>query len=398
MISGSRSTHAVLVTQAALAMCLVAMATGAFQTFIRLSALDVGFATAGVTTLDISVPDWKYPSEGERTRLDERLLTALEQLPGTSAAAGVSVRPFRFGEIADGIHVRRPEDVATAPDATVAASRVIVTPRYFDAMGIMLVAGRAFTDFDRLSSRSVAVVSRGLARVLWGEASPLGKQIEFYTLTRGWQPHEIVGVADDVRSRVIDRFALELYVPHGRGGLPLGSYVIKHAGQPAITATALRAALTAVDPDLVLGRTQTTKAVVDAVLAPSRLLTTTMTIVGATGVLLLALGIFGAAGTVLRGARREVAIRQAIGATPFSAARAPLRSLLTALLIGTVAGGIAAPAALRLLALMGVADASGLLPALTGATAAVAAATLLAVGVTLAPAMKRSPAELLRTE
>jgi hypothetical protein len=80
------------------------------------------------------------------------------------------------------------------------------------------------------------------------------------------------------------------------------------------------------------------------------------------------------------------------------AARTPLRSLLVALLIGTVGGGLAAPAALRLLTAMGVADPSGVVPAMAGATCAVAAATLLAIGVTLAPAMKRSPAELLRTD
>jgi predicted permease len=398
VIRGSRGTSALLMTQAALSMCLVAMASGAFQTFTRLSAVDVGFARVGVTTLDISVPDWKYTSEAERTQLDQRLLAALEQLPGTSAAAGVSVRPFRFGEIADGMQVRRPEDVASGRDAAIGASRVIVTPRYFDAMGIVLVAGRAFTDFDRTSSQRVTIVNRNLARALWGEASPLGKQIESYTLSGGWQPQLIVGVAADVRSRVLDRFAMEMYVPHGRGGLPLGSYVVRHDVARPITEAALRAALRGVDPDVVLARAQTTKAVLDAVLAPARLLTTAMTVLGATGLTLLALGIFGAAAAALRVARREVAVRQAIGATPFIAARAPLRSLVLGLLTGIAVGTALTPIALQAVVLIGVADASGVSAALLFAGAAVIAAVTLAVALTLTPAMKASPAELLRAE
>ena len=398
VIRGSRGTSALLMTQAALAVCLVAMASGAFQTFTRLSALDVGFARVGVTTLDVSVPEWKYTSEAERTRLDQRLLTALEQLPGTSAAAGVSVRPFRFGEIADGMQVRRPEDAASTPDTAIGASRVIVTPRYFDAMGIALVAGRAFTDFDRSSSQRAAIISRSLARLLWGEASPLGKQIESYTLSGGWQPHLIVGVAADVRSRVIERLALEMYVPHGRGGLPLGSYVVKHDRSRPIAEAELRAALRGVDPDLVLERAQTTKAVLDTVLAPARLLTTAMSVLGATGLTLLALGILGAAAARLRAARREVAVRQAVGATPFIAAGAPLRSLALGLVAGIAVGTALTPIALQAVVTIGVAEVSDVAGALLVAGAAVIGAVTLAVALTLAPAMKASPAELLRAE
>ena len=94
---GSRSTSVLLLAQAALAICLVAMAGGAFRTFARLAATDMGFSTAGATVLDISVPDWKYPKPPDRLVLDERLLAALRELPGATAVGGVSVRPFRFG-------------------------------------------------------------------------------------------------------------------------------------------------------------------------------------------------------------------------------------------------------------------------------------------------------------
>lgn len=396
IVQSSRTARALLTVQAAVAVCLVAMAAGAFQTFARLASLDVGFSTADVTVADLSFPDWKYDTPEQRTRIERQLIDALERISGAIAAAGVSVRPYRFGEIADGMQLRRPEDAASNPDQTTGASRVIVMPRYFETMGISILEGRGFTETDSTVAQRNVVISRGLARMLWGDVSPVGRQIESFSLSGGWQPSTVIGVAEDVRSRVIDRPALEVYMPYARGGLPLSSFVIRHPAERVITEPMIRAALGEVDPDLAVSRVQTSRAVVDHVLAPARLLSTAMNLLGMTGVVLLAVGIFGAAATALRVARREVAIRQAIGATPFVAARAPLRSLLIAITSGTVIGSVAAPGALQLLTALGVADAAVLWLALTGGALTVAAAAGVAIAVTVRPAMRASPAELLR--
>jgi predicted permease len=394
----SRAARTLLTLQTALAVCLVAMAAGALQTFARLAALDVGFSTSDVTVADVSIPEWKYTTPEQRMRVDEPLLAALARVPGVTTAAGVSIRPYRFGEIADGFQIRRPEDATTDPNAATGASRVIVTPGYFDAMSIALLDGRGFTDTDRTAAVRPVIVSRGLARQLWGDRSPVGKTLESFTLSLGWQPSLVVGVVEDVRSRVIDRPALEVYVPHGRGGLPLSSYVVKHPADRTVTDAMIRAALHAIDPDLAVSRVHTTRAVVDRVLAPSRLLSTAMNMLGATGLILLALGIFGLAATTLGVARREVAIRQAIGATPFRAAREPLGAIIVSLLLGAAAGAVTAPAALQLLAAMGIADPTSVWPALVGGATAVLAAATLAVVLTIKPAMRASPAELLRSD
>ncbi len=394
---GSRLTASLLIVQAAVAICLVAAAAGAFRAFARLAATDVGFSRSGVTTIDVAVPDWKYSTPAERARLDQRVVAALQQVSGVSAAAGVSIRPFRFGEIADGMPVRRPEDVTVDANNAVAAARVIVTPDYFSAMGIAIREGRSLREQDWRSSPPAVVVSRALAQTLWGGASAIGKRLETFTLSRGWQPNVVVGVAGEVRSRVLELPALEVYVPHGGGGLALGSFVIRHPQAP-LTEAVLRAALHAVDGDLALERVQTTADAVNRVLAPSRLLATAMTMTGATGLVLLALGIFGAAATVLRIARRDVAIRQAIGASPFRAARAPLGSMTGALAAGLALGLALAPSALRVVATMGVADVAGAATSLVLASVCVAGAALLAIALTLAPVMKASPSEVLRAE
>jgi hypothetical protein len=123
-----------------------------------------------------------------------------------------------------------------------------------------------------------------------------------------------------------------------------------------------------------------------------------MTLLGGTGLVLLALGIFGAAATSLRVARREVAVRQAFGATPLRAARAPLRSLVAAIGLGTLAGSMLAPSAIGLLATMGVAEQGGLLSAMMLAAAAVIGAAIVAIAINMRRAVAVSPAELLRTD
>jgi predicted permease len=396
-VRGSTAGASLLLLQAALAVCVVAMAASAYKVFATLARTDMGFSTAGVTAIDLSVPEWKYPDAASRNALETRLLARMSALPGVTAVAGVSVRPFRFGEIADGLPVRRPEAVATSAAEAIGASRVIVSAEYFDVMGISIEEGRALDEFDRESRQPVVVISRTLARMVWGDESAVGREIEVGNL-RGWIRHLVVGVAEDVRSRVLDRPALEVYVPHGRGGLPLSTVVLRHSASVATNDTVLRSALGEVDGDLVLERSLTMRDMVDRVLAPTRLLSTAMTLLGATGLVLLALGIFGAAAAMLRVARREVGIRQAVGAAPLRAARAPLRSLTTALTLGVLAGAVLAPAGVGLLASMGVAERGGVWTAVVVASASVVGAAGVAIGLNLRRATRVPPAELLRCE
>jgi hypothetical protein len=398
VVRGSRGRVRLLAAQSALAVSVVVVAGGALQAFDRLTRIDVGFSTLDVIAVDVSVPGWKYDSAADLARLSDRLLTSLQGLPRVAAAAGVSVRPFRFGEIADGLPVRRPEDTATSVDDAVAASRVVVTPDYFAAMGIGILDGRSFAEVDRApSSPPVVVISRNLARTLWGDEHVVGRQVQSYSLSRGWQSQLIVGVADGVRSRVIERPSLELYVPDGRGELPLSlsSYVIR-AVPGSITEAMIRQSLHAVEPDLAVERVQTTAAIVGAVTAPARLLATLMTLLGLTTLLLLALGIFGAAATALGASRREVAVRQALGATPLEASAAPLRALIQAVAVGTGTGVLAAPAILGSLTVIGHEGAAGALTPVTAGSLAVIISAAAAIWPSLRKTSRLPPAALLR--
>ena len=383
-----------LFSQAAVAIAVVAIAGAALQAFDRLSRTDIGFATSGVTLIDTAAPGWKYESPAERRQLTERLLVALRDIAGVRHVAAVSIRPFRFGEIVDGLPVRRAGDALVQPSDATGASRVVASEDYFKALGQPIVEGRPFTTLDHAKGESVAIVSRTLARVLWGEESAIGKRLETFTLTEKWRARLVVGVAGDARYRGLERPSMEVYIPHSQAGTELGSFVLATApGMPI--GEAVQHAMRRVEPELAIERIQTTGELVQSVLSPARLLATLTTLLGIAGLLLLALGIFGAAATALRAAWMEIGVRQAIGAMPLQAARAPLGILSRALGIGIAVGLLVAPLALSAAEGFGVTAGGMFLPLAAGGVSVAGAATI-AVGPSFWRATRRSPAELLR--
>jgi hypothetical protein len=327
--------------------------------------------------------------------LTEGLRRALIELPGVQHAAAVSVRPFRFGEIVDGLPVRRAEDALVEPGEAIAGSRVVVTPEYFAAIGQPIIAGRAFTDADRADTGRVAIVSRTMARALWGDEPPIGKRLETFSLSEQWRTWQVVGVAGDARYRGLERPSMEVYVPTQQSTTGLGSFVIAATTHPPSNAM-IRQALSRVEPELAVERIQTTDQVVRSVLSPARLLATLMTLLSAAGVLLLALGIFGAATVALRTAWPEIAVRQAIGAKPFEAARAPLAVLTRALVIGVGLGLLVSPMALSAAAALGLSGSDGVLVPLVLGSFGVLTVSAIAVCPPLMRAATTSPADLLR--
>ena len=188
---------------------------------------------------------------------------------------------------------------------------------------------------------------------------------------------------------------MEVYLPHTQAATELGTLVLGAAAGAPVGDAAVRQALQRVEPELAIERIQTTGELVHTVLGPARLLAMLTALLGATGLLLLALGIFGATATALRAAWGEIGVRQAIGAMPLQAARAPLRILARALLTGMAGGLLAAPLALTAAEGLGLASAGILMPLAAGALSVLAAAAA-AAGPSLWRTSRVPPADLLR--
>jgi putative ABC transport system permease protein len=381
--------------QVALAVITVALAGAAVQTFERLSRVDVGFATAGVTIADFAL---QGQDAGQVRAIHERLQRGLASLPGVTAVGGTSLRPFRFGEIGDGLPVRRQEDAAVEVDRALVVNRIVTSGQYFEALGLPLLQGRAFSTFDRAESEPVVVVSRGVAQALWGGTDAVGRRIETFTLSQKWRSRLVIGVVGDARYRSLLRPPLELYMPDTQSAAGVSSYVIRTADGRALSDAEVRAAFRQADPDIAVQAVQPTGAIVRTVLGPSAFVARMLSLLGASGLVLLALGVFGAVAVQLRAALREIGVRQSLGATPIRASTGPLRILAVAVVGGAVAGVGLTPLVLEATSQLGLVN---------DASAAVQAAVALAVVVLSAllaswPSIRRvarvSPAVLLRQD
>jgi ABC-type antimicrobial peptide transport system permease subunit len=188
---------------------------------------------------------------------------------------------------------------------------------------------------------------------------------------------------------------MEVFVPHTQVATPLGSLVI--ASRSPVSAAVVRQAFGRVDPEIAIEHLQTTGDVRAAALGPARLLATIVSLLGAAGLLLLAIGLFGATATALRAAWSEIGVRQAIGAKPLQAARAPLQVLIRAVMLGLIGGAALTPVALSAAGAVGL-DSENPLQAFLVAATLVVVATAVAVIPGLWRAAKVSPAALLRAQ
>jgi ABC-type antimicrobial peptide transport system permease subunit len=157
----------------------------------------------------------------------------------------------------------------------------------------------------------------------------------------------------------------------------------------------LRDVLRRVDPEIALEQVQGTSELVATILSPARLVATIVGLLGTAGLVLLALGVFGATAAALRAATTEIAIRQALGATAIQAARAPLMMFARALMLGLGVGLPMAPLALSAARALGI-DGSATIMTMAAAALAVCGAALVATGPALWRAARQSPADLLR--
>ena len=193
--SGSRRSgwlRRVLVTaEVALCMLLLVGAGLLLQTFVRLRAVDPGFDPRGVLTARMSLQGERYATPEALTRFYDEGLSRIRSLPGVRAAAVVNGVPL---ERALNLNV----DVLDGPEKIEDALTDwrYATPGYFSAMGIPIVAGRAFTDTDRTGTTPVAVVSEEFARRFFKGTPAIGRHIRVYDADGAI---EIVGIARDLK-------------------------------------------------------------------------------------------------------------------------------------------------------------------------------------------------------
>jgi predicted permease len=322
------------------ALSVVLLITGGLlvRSFVRVLHLDAGFRPAYVITQDVSLVNAKYgelfaPNRVDRSR--ERFIAeALRQLvsvPGVNFVAITSQLPLHgFGT---GDPLRDPDHPRPQENDTL-ANFVLVSPDYWNAMGIQLEEGRFFRDSDR--GRKVAVLSRRAAQFLWPNQNPIGRHVR---LTGGDPaPGEVIGIVRDVRTGLEQQPPPTVYEPYWALSISAPSFIVRTKADPVAIIGGVRTVLRSIDPDLPIPQAKTMEQIVDESVAPRRSETLLTAAFAIAALALASLGIYGVVAYAVARRTSEIGIRIALGARAPQLAAMVLREGLTPVLIGLAAG------------------------------------------------------------
>ncbi len=355
--SARAASRALVVSEIALAVVLVAAAGITVRSLQALLQQDLGLNPRGVLTFSITLPN--IPLD-QKVRALPRVIDfvsnfeeRLRALPGVTAVGAISLLPIAQTGFNGVVRI---QDRVIPPDESPLAEYRVVTPGYFETMGMSIVAGRALDGRDRMGAPPVAVISETLARQLWpGESAAA---VVGHRLGHGWDEsgdgapvwREIVGISRDVRSRRPDAPPdAETYVPHAQFSLPSMNYTVRVAGTPESLVPAVRHELAALDSQLPLASVRTFEEVIAGATHASRLYSALTMLFGVLAAALAIVGIYSVMSCTVAQRVREMAIRSALGASREGLLRMVLREGFIMSAIGIVVGLAGAVGALQLM-------------------------------------------------
>jgi len=339
--------RALVAAETALSVVLVIGAVLLARSFAAMRRIDLGFHSESVMTLRVDLPAATYATPPARAvSFSRELQQRIEAMPDVRAVGATRILPLT-GAIGDwSITIEGHE---ARPGENPNGDWQVVTPGYFEAMGIEIARGRSLRAGDHEDAPLVALVNETMAERYWPGQDAIGKRFHLGTASQPWI--EIVGIARQVRhNAVIEDARAEMYIPHAQwvpaknGGNPaLGMHlVIRSSRPPAAVAAAVRGEIRALDATLPLSEVRTLQDVVTQALAEPRFTTTLIGVFAALALGLAALGLYGVVSFMTVSRTQEMGIRMALGATRARVAGPVLREGLGMAAIGTAAGVLAA--------------------------------------------------------
>jgi len=314
--STSRMMAAMTVAEVALALMLVAGAGWLVQSFARLRATDPGFVARGRLLVDVRPNPQGVRGPDQTIAWTRQLFEHLRALPGVAAVGSTAVFPLR-GQLDGSLLVLMQGDALESADRQAARQR-LVTPGFFEAMGVPVLAGRDFTADDRRNTAPVAIVNREFVKRYLRARDPLHTSFAIgYPTVDTTVFRTIVGVVGDIRYRSIaEDPEPSFYVTQGQFPFPRQTVVIATRGaDAAMLARPVHDELTRLEPQLAID-VDTASNVVAATLTRNQLGMTLMLVFGVTALVLAAVGIYGVIAYVSALRLGEIATRLALGATP----------------------------------------------------------------------------------
>ena len=295
-------------SEMALALVLLIGASLMIRSFFRLQEVNIGLDPLNVLTMNTTLTVDRYPAP-RQIAFYRDVLERIGALPGVTSAGAIDNLPLGGSDVHSfGIAGRSAWDPGDEPSGEFG----VVTPQYFNAIGIPLTRGRYFTEADGDEAPRVAVINDAVASRYWPQEDPLGKKI---TIDFEREPREIVGVVGNVRHMGIDQQEpLQVYIPHSQRGGAAMYLVVRTTSDPLNLVPSVRAAVEAVDHDQPVYDIQTMEQRLSDSVSPRRFNMLLLGIFAAIALLLAGGGTYGVMSYYVTQQTHEIGIRMAMGA------------------------------------------------------------------------------------
>lgn len=397
--SQRRFRGALVTAEVALSVILLVAAVLLLRSFGELRRVNPGVNVDKVLTAGLSLPEARYAKPEQVAAFSRQLVDRLRQLAGVSSAGLISCLPVG-GYCED--RVFRIEGQTLAPGEIIFALYRSVSPGYFATAGIPLLEGRTLNEQDSTGfddkhpHDSAVVISQAMARKFWPNQDPLGRRIFFGGASS--PGYRVVGMVGDVRISLDEEPRPSMYVPLYEGHVTDFYALIRTTADPAALGSAMRQAISGMDPDIPAFEIRTMASVLDESAARRQFTTFLLALFALLALALAAVGLYGVLSYAVAQRTAEIGIRMALGAGQSQVRRLILLEGMRPAVAGVILGILGAAWSTQFLRtlLFGVSSSDGM------TFAAVPAMLLLvALGACLIPAWRATrvdPATALRSE
>lgn len=408
---GSLAQRSLVVVQAAMSLVLLSAAALLGQSLRNLEHQNFGFETKDRYLVSLN-PTLGNDQPEQMEQLYRRIDEALLRVPGVRLAAPVLYAPMSGDSWNEGIRIAGRPEPAPKEDSSAGWARVM--PGFFDTAGAKIAEGRTFEDQDTAATRPVAVVNEAFVRRFFPKQDPIGRHFGMDRIQYAGT-FEIVGVVRDIRymtwaykepvrpmfwlsetQRV--KYADPLFDNFDLHSHFLYNIVIWAPGNPPGIETAVRKAIAAIDPDLVIYGVDPYSDILEGDFQQESMIATLTMLFGALGLVLAAVGLYGVMAYTVEQRTSEIGVRMALGADRGAVVRMVLRRAFSQIAIGLALGIPLSLAAGRLMTtqLFGVSPYDARMLAL--AAVLLCAAALLASWIPASRAASVDPMSALRAE